>query len=65
MNPRDIFHQIRRDFESRPHVPIALALLVAIGIATWVPVIGARGAGARTSARKSSVLSDPFDSQTK
>jgi hypothetical protein len=65
MDPRDIIHQIQRDFESCPHVAIAVALLFATGIAAWVPVIGSRGSGATTAARQSSVLSDPFDSQTK
>jgi hypothetical protein len=65
VDPSDILRQIQRDFESRPRVAIAVALFFAAGIAAWVPLIGARQSGATTAARQTSVLSDPFDSQTK
>jgi hypothetical protein len=65
VDPSDILRQIQRDFESRPRIAIAVALLFVAGIAAWVPLIGVRQSGATTAARQTSVLSDPFDSQTK
>lgn len=67
VDPREMIHQIRRDFESRPRVAVVVALLFVVGIAAWVPVLGARVSRATTVLRHDSVsvLSDPFDSQTK
>jgi hypothetical protein len=65
VDPREMIHQIRRDFESRPRVAVVIAVLIALGIAAWIPAIGARGSGSKIALRGSAVLSDPFDSQTK
>jgi hypothetical protein len=65
MDPRQMFHEIRRDIEARPGIGVALVLLVAVGIAGWIPASGANRSRLTTAARSSPVLSDPFASQTK
>jgi hypothetical protein len=67
MNPRDILGQIHRDVDSRPGVAVAVVMSLAVGLALWVPVIAARWSAPTTDPCQSSisVLSDPFDSQTK
>jgi hypothetical protein len=67
MDPREILHQISRDFECRPHAAAAVAVMIAFGIATWFPIVGACASARAIDSRPPSisVLSDPFGSQTK
>ena len=67
MDPVEMVNLIRRDFESSRWVAVLLAVLLAVGLACWLPALGARGSHPQTSPDQPaiSVLADPFDGQKK
>lgn len=70
MDPRDMFNQVRSDFESNRWTAFVLAGILALGLAAWGHVLTARALATRATTSRSSperlqisVLPDPFVDQ--
>ncbi len=67
MDPRDMVNLVRRDFESSRWVPFALGVMLALGLALWLPALTAKRSTHEAGLQRAavSILPDPFDSQKK
>jgi len=67
VDPVEMINLIRRDFESSRWLAVVLAVILALGMAFWLPALGTRGSLPHSSPDQPaiSVLADPFDGQKK
>jgi CHASE1-domain containing sensor protein len=67
VDPRDLFNQVRSDFESNRWTAFVLAGILVLGLAAWGSVYSTRALSPRATTRRAipdrpqiSVLPDPF-----
>gem|GEM_PF-6653702 len=65
VDPREMFNQVRSDFQSKRWTRFVLAGIFVLGLVTWGHVLTTRGAARRPINERPqiSVLSDPFVDQ--